>query len=72
VFNGVELDQLSVFDHSHYHDTGVNWRVVKGYGTLIETYAAGLAVELSSRATLIDHSGNRLRIETRAARSPQT
>jgi monoamine oxidase len=62
--NGVELDQLSVLDHSRYRDTGVNWRVVRGYGTLIEANASGLAVELSSPATLVDHSGNRLQIET--------
>ncbi len=63
--NGVELDQLSVSDHSLYHDTGVNWRVIRGYGALIEAYIpSGIVVELGSPVTLIDHSGKRLRIVT--------
>ncbi len=63
--NGVELDQLSVSDHSLYHDTGVNWRIIRGYGALIEAYfPSGIAVELGSPVTLIDHSGKRLRIVT--------
>src|SRR5215469_5071370 len=32
--NGVELDRLSVRDFFRYHDTGVNWRIVEGYGSL--------------------------------------
>jgi monoamine oxidase len=62
--NGVELDQVSVIDFNRYLDTGTNWRVVKGYGTLIASYAAGLDVRLGCAARLVDHSGRRLRIET--------
>jgi monoamine oxidase len=63
--NGVELDRLSVLDHSRYRDTGVNWRVVRGYGALIEAYASsGIAIEFGSPASLVDHSGKRLRIVT--------
>jgi monoamine oxidase len=62
--NGVELDHLSVIDFERYHDTGTNWRVVKGYGALMAAYAAGLDIRLNCPATLIDHSGTRLRIET--------
>ena len=62
--NGVELDRLSVIDFERYHDTGTNWRVVKGYGTLMAAHSAGLDIHLNCPATLIDHSATRLRIET--------
>src|SRR5262245_9936544 len=62
--NGVELDGLSVQDFSRYRNTGVNWRAARGYGALIEAYAAPLDVRLSCPATLIDHAGERLRVTT--------
>jgi monoamine oxidase len=62
--NGVDLDRLSVHDFSRYHHTGVNWRVEKGYGALIAASAAGLDVATSCPATLIDHSGATIRVET--------
>jgi monoamine oxidase len=62
--NGVELDRLSVHDFVRYHDTGTNWRVVEGYGALVEAYGKGLDVRLDCRATLIDHSGRHLRVAT--------
>ena len=62
--NGVELDGLSVQDFVRYHNTGVNWRVVRGYGALIEAHAAGLDIKFDSPATLIDHSGTRVRVTT--------
>jgi len=62
--SGAELDQVSVRDLGNYHDSGENWRVVEGYGTLVEAYGAPLDLRLECPATLIDHSGARLRIET--------
>ncbi|HEY2138033.1 MAG TPA: NAD(P)/FAD-dependent oxidoreductase [Xanthobacteraceae bacterium] len=62
--SGVELDQVSVRDLGNYHDSGENWRVLDGYGALVEAYAAPLDVRLDCPATLIDHAGPRLRIET--------
>lgn len=62
--NGVELDRLSVHDLGRYHDTGVNWRVAEGYGALVEAFAAGLDVTLDCPASVVDHSGARVRIET--------
>jgi monoamine oxidase len=62
--NGVELDRLSVADFGNYHDSGVNWRVVAGYGTLIETFARGLDVTLDCPVTVLDHSGRRVRAVT--------
>jgi len=62
--SGVELDQVSVHDLNNYHDSGENWRVVEGYGALVEAFAAPLDVRLDCPATAIDHSGKRLRIAT--------
>src|SRR5262245_1523308 len=62
--NGIELERLSVHDFVRYRNTGVTWRVVKGYGALIEAYAGPLDVRLDSPATLVDHSGARVRVVT--------
>ena len=62
--NGVELNLVSVQDSNRYADTGVNWRVVEGYGTVIAAQAAGLRIRLGCPVTLIDHRGKRLAIET--------
>ena len=62
--NGVELDSVSVHDDANYADTGVNWRVVEGYGTAIAAYGAAAPVALDTCVTCIDHGGARLRIET--------
>ncbi len=62
--NGVELDQLSVRDFWRYRDTGVNWRVVEGYGTLIAASGTGLDIALDCPAQVIDHGGRRVRVAT--------
>ncbi len=62
--NGVELDQLSVRDFWRYHDTGVNWRIVEGYGALMAALATGLDITFECPASLIDHTGPQLSIET--------
>ena len=62
--NGVELDQLSVRDFWRYHDTGVNWRIVEGYGHLMAALAAGLDITFQCPVSTIDHSGPQVRIET--------
>jgi monoamine oxidase len=62
--NAVELDFISVQDSNRYADTGVNWRVAEGYGTVIAAQAAGLPIRLNCPVTLIDHRGKRLAIET--------
>ena len=63
-YSGAELELISTRDLARYGDTGVNWRVVDGYGTLITAYAAGLPVALGTVVTRIDHSGTRIRIDT--------
>jgi len=62
--NGCELDQASVHDIEAYEETDLNWRVVKGYGTLISAYGADCNVALNTKVTLIDHSAGRMKIET--------
>ncbi|HLQ90977.1 MAG TPA: NAD(P)/FAD-dependent oxidoreductase [Xanthobacteraceae bacterium] len=62
--SGAELDRVSALDHGRYEDTGVNWRVVEGYGTAITAHAAGVPVVLGAPVQHIDHSGRRLRVET--------
>ena len=62
--NGCELDQVSILDMDAYEDTGVNWRVRRGYGALMAAYGASLPLALNCTVTLIDHSQKRLRIET--------
>jgi monoamine oxidase len=62
--SGAELDRVSARDFTRYDDSGVNWRVVEGYGTVIAAHAAGLPVILGCPVRLIDRGGRRLRVET--------
>jgi monoamine oxidase len=62
--NGCELDQVSLLDMDAYEDTGINWRVRRGYGALMAAYGVPCPLALSTQVTLIDLSGQRVRIET--------
>jgi monoamine oxidase len=62
--NGCELDQVSILDMEAYEDTGINWRVRRGYGALMASYGAHLPLALNMPVTRIDHSGIRVQIET--------
>jgi monoamine oxidase len=62
--NGAELDRVSARDFGRYDDTGVNYRVVGGYGAVIARHGAGLPVVLGCPVQRVDHSGRRLRVET--------
>ena len=62
--NGCELDRVSILDTHAYEDTGINWRVRRGYGALMAAYGAALPLAFNCNVTLIDHSASRLRIET--------
>jgi len=62
--NGSELDRVSVLDTDAYEDTGINWRVRRGYGALMAAYGVPLPIHFNCEVTLIDHSARRLRIET--------
>ena len=62
--NGCELDRVSILDMDAYEDTGINWRVRRGYGALMAAYGAPCPLALNCNVTLIDHSGKHMRIET--------
>ena len=62
--NGCELDQVSILDMDAYEDTEINWRVRCGYGALMAAYGAPCPLALNTQVTRIDHSGQRVRIET--------
>lgn len=64
--NGAELETLSIQDYLAFSeaDTGVNWRVVQGYGTLIATAASGLPIVLGQSVTAINGDGPLLAIAT--------
>jgi monoamine oxidase len=62
--NGCELDAVSILDMDAYEDTGINWRVRRGYGALMSAYGASCPLALNCNVTRIDHSGKDVRIET--------
>jgi monoamine oxidase len=62
--NAVELDRLSAKDNDRYEDSGVNWRLHRGYGRLFEALAEGLPIAYGSPAIRIDHHGPGIAIET--------
>jgi monoamine oxidase len=62
--NGAELERVSARDFGRYDDSGVNYRVVGGYGAVIARHGAGLPVVLGCPVQRIDHNGRRLRVET--------
>jgi monoamine oxidase len=62
--SGAELDLVSARDFDNFDDTGVNWRVVEGYGATIAACGEGLPAALGCPVQRIDHSARRLRVET--------
>jgi monoamine oxidase len=62
--SGAELDRVSARDLARYADSGVNWRVVEGYGTVIAAHAGNIPRMLGCPVLRIDHRGHRLRVET--------
>jgi monoamine oxidase len=63
--NAVELECLSIKDNDRYEDSGVNYRLVEGYGRLFATLAEGLPIAFGTAVSRIDHGGRRIRFETR-------
>jgi monoamine oxidase len=61
---GAEWDKVSTIDLHRYADTGVNWRVVEGYGELVRRHAAGLDIMLDCPVHRIEHDARPLRVET--------
>jgi monoamine oxidase len=65
-YSGAELDRVSLRDLSRYEDTGVNWRLSEGYGTLVAAHGAGLPTRLSCKVLRINRRDRRLVVETAA------
>jgi monoamine oxidase len=63
-YSGVELRRISARDLARYEDSGTNWRVREGYGTVVAAHGADLAIELGCEAIRIDHRAQKLRVET--------
>jgi monoamine oxidase len=62
--SGAELDRVSARDFDNFEDTGVNWRVVEGYGATIAACGENYPVAINCPVLRIDHHGKRLKIET--------
>jgi monoamine oxidase len=62
--SGAETDRLSTVDFTRYDDSGVNWRLIEGYGMTVASYGADIPMMLDCPVTRIDRSGAKLRIET--------
>jgi len=66
--SGAELENVSTRDFDNFDDTGVNWRIVEGYGATIAGCRGSLPLALGCAVLAIDHSGKRLKIETTQGR----
>ena len=66
--SGAELEHVSARDFDNFDDTGINWRIVEGYGAAIATSGANLPAALECAVLEIDHGGKRLKIETTQGR----
>jgi monoamine oxidase len=64
--SGARPEELSVIDLARYADTLVNWRVVEGYGRLIEQFGEGLPITLDVPVTSIGWGGPGVTIATSA------
>ncbi len=62
--NGATFAEVSTLDYDAYEDTGVNYRVVEGYGTLVADLGRDVPVVLDCAVTRVDRTGRRLVIET--------
>jgi monoamine oxidase len=62
--NAVELEHLSVKDNDRYEDSGLNWRLREGYGSLFSALAEGLPIAFDAAVSRVEHRGYRIRIET--------
>jgi monoamine oxidase len=62
--NGAELARVSIQDLARYDDSGINWRLLDGYGSLITHYGAAVPVRLETPVARIDHRGRTITLET--------
>lgn len=66
--NAVELEKLSVKDNDRYESTDVNWRLRRGYGTLLTALAEPLPIAFEAAVSRIDHRGRDIALETTRGR----
>jgi monoamine oxidase len=59
-----DSDLVSVVDLATYNDTGENWPVTDGYGTLVSRFGADIPVSLNTCVERIDYSGPVMRLHT--------
>jgi monoamine oxidase len=64
--SGVQPAELSTLDHARYGDTGNNWPVVEGYGTIVARYGAGLPVRLDTPVSAVEWGGTGVTVSTPA------
>jgi monoamine oxidase len=62
--NGARFAEVSILDYDAYRATEANWRVVEGYGRLVERLGAGAPVVLDCPVRRVDRTGPILRLET--------
>lgn len=66
--NGARFAEVSIRDYDAYRDTGVNWRVVDGYGRLVEHLGSSRPVVFDCPVSRIDRFGPALRLDTARGR----
>jgi monoamine oxidase len=64
LWSSADADQVSARDIASYRDTGEDWPVAEGYGTLVARYGAEVPVALNAAVREIDWSGKDLRLDT--------
>lgn len=62
--SGAELDLVSVYDNVRYEDTGINWRLMEGFGRLMEGLAQELPIAFHTPVEAVEHHGKRIRLVT--------
>jgi monoamine oxidase len=62
--NAVELDRVSCRDSGRYEDSGVNWRLREGYGSLFARLAGNLPISYGMPVARVVHGGRRIRLES--------
>jgi monoamine oxidase len=65
---GMESSEVSTVDFHRYADSENNWAVREGLGAVVASAAMDLPVSLGVRATRIDWSGARVKVDTTAGR----
>ncbi len=65
VLASVDPDEVSALGYASYNDTGEDWPVVDGYGTLVARMGRDVAVELNSAVERLDWGGKDVRATTR-------